>query len=120
MMRRSLLPVCAGLLLCGCAAAQPQPAPPAEPTPAEGQAQGSTAFCLFELPGSGGTRKLVNLGIVQYVEVAADELRIYYGGGNLGSGHDARIAVRSAEDGRALLQRMLNHARACAGAPATP
>jgi hypothetical protein len=54
---------------------------------------GSTAFCLYELPAVDGKRRWLNLGIVQYLELNRNELKIYYGGGNLGSGHEARITL---------------------------
>ncbi|CAG4885293.1 conserved exported protein of unknown function [Georgfuchsia toluolica] len=54
--------------------------------------KGSTAFCLYELPpDEDGKRRWINLGMVQYLEFVRNELRIYYGGGNLGSGHEARL-----------------------------
>ena len=81
--------------------------------------EGSTAFCLFPLPADNGTQRYINLGIVQYVEAAKDELRIAYGGGNLGSGHEARFPVKSREDANAVLDRMRRTAAACM-TPATP
>lgn len=75
---------------------------------------GSTAFCLFELPPDReGRRRWINLGIVQYVEAEAQELRIAYGGGNLGSGHEARIAVAGVDDALALIERMRAAAARC-------
>lgn len=72
---------------------QSLPATPASPMAVEPKT-GSTAFCLLELPAEGeGRRRWVNLGIVQYLEFSRNELRIYYGGGNLGSGHEARIPL---------------------------
>ena len=65
-------------------------------TGALAQATGSTAFCLFPVPADGGIQRWINLGIVQYVEARNDDVRIYYGGGNLGSGHEARIPVTRA------------------------
>ncbi len=73
----------------------------------------SSSFCLFELPTSGGTQRLINLGIVQYVELMPDELRIAYGGGNFGSGHDAKISLKTREEGIAIIQRMRQTAREC-------
>jgi hypothetical protein len=79
-----------------------------------GEAAASSAFCLFEVPSvSGGARRLINLGIVQYVELADGELRIAYGGGNLGSGYETKIALKSKEQGLDLLARMRKTARAC-------
>jgi hypothetical protein len=95
-MTRSLLPsmaLCA-LLLAANTAAHAQDTPPATPATATlNTVAGSTAFCLYELPGdnSDGKRRWLNLGIVQYVEFSRSELKIYYGGGNLGSGHEVRL-----------------------------
>lgn len=83
-------------------------APPPEP------AGGSTAFCLFELPGEYEDRKRwVNLGVVQYVEAGRHEVRIAYGGGNFGGGYEARIPVASAGEALAVVDRMRKAAAAC-------
>lgn len=59
-------------------------------------AKGSPTFCLYELPpDQDGKRRWINLAIVQYVEFNRKELKIYYGGGNLGSGHEARLPVHN-------------------------
>lgn len=79
---------------------------------------GSTAFCLFEIPQEGERRLWLNLGIVQYVELRADELRVYYGGGNLGSGHEFRLRA-GRKEGEAFIRRMQEAAASCA-APAVP
>lgn len=55
--------------------------------------KGSAAFCLYELPDEDGKRRWINLGMVQYLEFVRNELRIYYGGGSLGSGHEARLPI---------------------------
>lgn len=56
--------------------------------------KGSSAFCLYELPpGEDGKRRWINMGIIQYLEFNRNELRIHYGGGNLGSGHEARLPI---------------------------
>lgn len=88
--------------------------PPAAASDLEGGTT-SASFCLFELPGDGTVRRLINLGIVQYVELSRDELRIAYGGGNLGSGHEARLPLKTAEEGVALVRRMQQTARGCDG-----
>lgn len=75
---------------------------------------GSTAFCLYEIPADeNGKRRWINLGIVQYVEASRTELKIAYGGGGLGSGHDAKIPVASMEEALALLEKMRRVAAAC-------
>jgi hypothetical protein len=57
----------------------------------------------------------LNLGIVQYVEMRSDEVRVYYGGGNFGSGHELRVRIASRDEGLTFLQRMQAAAARCAG-----
>lgn len=78
------------------------------------QDAGSTAFCLFPLPAENSMQRSINLGIVQYVELRPDEVRISYGGGNLGSGHEARIPIKNREEGDAVLARLRRSAAQCA------
>lgn len=82
--------------------------------PAAAQDAGSTAFCLFPVPADGGVQRWINLGIVQYVDVRTDEVRLYYGGGNLGSGHEARIPVKSRDEADTILTRLRRSAARCA------
>jgi len=82
--------------------------------PAIAQDAGSSGFCLFVLPAENGIQRAINLGIVQYVEVRADDVRIYYGGGNLGSGYEARIPVKSRDEADAVLARLRRTAVNCA------
>jgi hypothetical protein len=117
-MRRTAFPrlTLAALLVSACAHGQSGTDPSPAVAPAGEGVTGkaaSSAFCLFEVPGSGGARKFVNLGIVQYVELAADEVRLYYGGGNLGSGHEARLPLKSRDEGPALIARMQKAAQEC-------
>jgi len=74
---------------------------------------GTTGFCLFELPATGDRRHWINLAHVQSIELQTTELRITYGGGNLGSGHEARLPIRSKDDAATLLKRLVDTARAC-------
>lgn len=75
---------------------------------------GSTAFCLYEVPvDEAGKRRWINLGIVQYVEATRSEVRIYYGGGAFGAGHDVRIQVNSMEDAHTILEKLRRVAAAC-------
>ena len=75
---------------------------------------GSTAFCLYEIPvDETGKRRWINLGIVQFVEATRSEVKISYGGGAFGSGHDARIAVNSMEDALVVLEKLRRVAAAC-------
>ena len=75
---------------------------------------GSTAFCLYEVPvEESGKRRWINLGIVQFVEATRSEVKITYGGGAFGSGHDARIAVNSMEDAHVVPEKLRRVAGAC-------
>lgn len=104
MMRLRLLStLCAALLLGQAQTAGAQPVIP-----------GSTAFCLYEVPtDEAGKRRWINLGIVQFVEATRTELKISYGGGGFGSGHETRIAVGSMEEAQAVLEKMRRVAAAC-------
>jgi hypothetical protein len=75
---------------------------------------GSTAFCLYELPAeNGGKKRWINLAIVQYVETTRDEFKIVFGGGNLGSGYEARFPISGPDEASGLLQKLMDRARAC-------
>ena len=105
MIRRAAIPLLgvAAFALTGTRAACAQPVIP-----------GSTAFCLYEIPvDEAGKRRWINLGIVQYVEATRTELRISYGGGGFGSGHDVKIPVASMEDAAVILEKMRRVAAAC-------
>lgn len=89
--------------VAGAAAAHAQPVIP-----------GSTAFCLYEVPvDETGKRRWINLGIVQFVEATRSEVKISYGGGAFGSGHDARITVNSMEEALVVLEKLRRVAAAC-------
>lgn len=75
---------------------------------------GSGNFCLYALPTDGPSTRFINLGIVQYVEVRTDALVITYGGGNLGSGYEARIPVKIRDEALALIDKLRQQARECA------
>ena len=75
---------------------------------------GSTAFCLYEVPlDEGGKRRWINLGIVQYVEATRSEVKVLYGAGAFGSGHEAKIPVGSMEEALAVVEKMRRVAAAC-------
>jgi hypothetical protein len=88
---------------------------PAAAAPNDPPAAGSVAFCLFEIPPNGERRQWVNLAHIQYIEQRNDEVRAYFGGGNLGSGHEARIPAKTPEEVAAVLQKMRAEAARCAG-----
>lgn len=75
---------------------------------------GSSAFCLFEVSSKDGTTRWVNLGIVQFVELNRERVRLTYGGGNFGSGYDNDLPVKSREEGIELIRRIQQTARECA------
>ena len=75
---------------------------------------GSTAFCLYEVPlDENGKRRWINLGIVQYVEASAREVKVVYGAGAFGAGHEARIPVSSMEEAQNVLEKLRRVAAAC-------
>lgn len=75
---------------------------------------GSTAFCLYEVPlDETGKRRWINLGIVQYIDATQTEVRIFYGAGSLGSGHEAKVPVASMEAALLVLEKMRRVAAAC-------
>ena len=75
---------------------------------------GTTAFCLYEVPlDESGKRRWINLGIVQYVEATQTEVKIFYGAGSFGSGHEARIPVTGMEAALQVLEKMRRVAAAC-------
>ncbi|MCF8178830.1 MAG: hypothetical protein K9J74_10015 [Sulfuritalea sp.] len=91
------------LLLGGWRVASAQPVIP-----------GSTAFCLYEIPvDDDGKRRWINIGIVQYVEMTDTELKIFYGGGAFGAGHEARFQIKSSAEALLILEKMRAVAAAC-------
>lgn len=105
MIRRAAIALI-GAAACALTAARMASAQPVIP--------GSTAFCLYEIPvDEAGKRRWINLGIVQFVEATRTELKISYGGGSFGAGHETRIPIGSAEDAAAILEKMRRVAAAC-------
>jgi hypothetical protein len=87
------------------------------PARAQGDASalGSPSFCLFELPPEGDQRVWMNLSFVQYIELRSGELRVFYLGGNFGSGPRLRVPVANQSEGLALIKRMQAAAASCLG-----
>ncbi len=104
-MKRLLHAACIALA-CSGASAQTPPG-----------AAGSAGFCLFALPSDNGSQRWINLGIVQFVDVHADYVQITYGGGNLGSGHEAKLPLKSRDEAPAILARLRQTAEDCARRP---
>jgi hypothetical protein len=103
-----------GAMLIGSTACAQTPSAPAAAPPFGAGSVGSGNFCLFALPADDGAQRWINLGIVQFVEIRADSVLITYGGGNLGSGHEAKIPVNSREEASAILNRLRQTAEDCA------
>ena len=75
---------------------------------------GSIAFCLYEIPvDEAGKRRWINMGIVQYVEATRTEVKIFYGAGSFGAGHEAKIPVAGMEEALSTMEKMRRVAAAC-------
>lgn len=89
-------------------------APPVHAESPPATVSGSASFCLYELPvGEDGKRRWLNLGIVQYIELNRNELRLYYGGGNFGGGYEVRLPLASPTQAEETLDRLRQAATAC-------
>lgn len=69
-------------------------------------------FCPWPVPGT-ETRHFINLTVVQTIDISDSEFRIAFGGGNLGSGHEIKLAIKQRADGQKILQDMSDTARLC-------
>ncbi|AZN37616.1 hypothetical protein [Iodobacter ciconiae] len=69
-------------------------------------------FCPWPVPGN-ETKRFINLTVVQTIDIGNEELRIAFGGGNLGSGHEIKLAIKSHAEGLKTLQEMTETARRC-------
>lgn len=69
-------------------------------------------FCPWPVPGT-ETRHFINLTVVQTIDISDTEFRIAFGGGNLGSGHEIKLALKQRADGLKILQDMGETARLC-------
>ncbi len=95
--------ICAAVALGGLRVACAEPVFP-----------GSTAYCLYEVPtDEPGKRRWINLAIVQYVEATRTELKIYFGGGSFGAGHEAKIPLASMEEAAAIMEKLRKAAAGC-------
>ena len=73
-------------------------------------AQAAT-FCAWKIPND--DKRWINLTVVQYIDVGDEDVRIAFGGGNLGSGYDIRIPTKSREDGAKILKAMQDASKQC-------
>jgi hypothetical protein len=72
----------------------------------------ASPFCLWPVPGS-ETKRFINLTVVQTIDITNEELRIAFGGGNLGSGHEIKLAIKNRAEGLKTLQEMSDTAHRC-------
>jgi hypothetical protein len=73
----------------------------------------AATFCPWKAPSEAKPERFINLTVVQYVDIADDELRVSFGGGNFGSGYDFKIATKNREDGLKILKAMQDTAKQC-------
>ncbi|WP_027468715.1 hypothetical protein [Deefgea rivuli] len=73
----------------------------------------AATFCPWKILGEAKPERFINLTVVQYVDIADDELRVSFGGGNFGSGYDVKIAIKTREDGLKILKAMQETAKQC-------
>ncbi|WP_297573528.1 hypothetical protein [uncultured Deefgea sp.] len=73
----------------------------------------AATFCPWKIPSDSKTERLINLTVVQFIDVNDEEVKIAFGGGNLGSGHDIRLATKNRDDGNQLIKSMQNAAKQC-------
>jgi len=107
---RMLNAICAAIACCGTPAAYAESVVPGSTM----FVPGSTAFCLYEIPADEpGKRRWINLGIVQYIEATRTELKIYFGGGSLGSGHEVKIPYAGMDEAAAIMEKLRKTAAAC-------
>jgi hypothetical protein len=76
------------------------------------QAALAAPFCPWPVPNS-ETKRFINLTVVQIVDINDEELRIAFGGGNLGNGHEIKLAIKTRAEGLKILQEMSEAARRC-------
>ncbi|GHD65653.1 hypothetical protein [Jeongeupia chitinilytica] len=77
----------------------------------------AATFCPYRLPGNDKSERWVNLTVVQYVELSDTEAHLVFGGGNLGSGHDVKIPLKSRDEGQKLLRDLVDTSRRCDPSP---
>lgn len=73
----------------------------------------AATFCPWKTPGEAKTERFINLTVVQFIDIGDEDVKIAFGGGNLGSGYDVKIATKSREDGFKILKAMQEAARQC-------
>ena len=70
-------------------------------------------FCAWKIPLETKPERWINLTVVQYIDLGDEEVKISFGGGNLGSGYDAKIPVKSRDEAAKILKSMQDSAKLC-------
>ncbi|QZA78032.1 hypothetical protein K4H28_00890 [Deefgea tanakiae] len=73
----------------------------------------AATFCPWKVPSEAKAERFINLTVVQFVDVGDDDVKIAFGGGNLGSGYDVRIPSKTREDANKILKSMQETAKQC-------
>jgi len=73
----------------------------------------AATFCPWKVPNEAKTERFINLTVVQFVDLSDDDVKIAFGGGNLGSGYDIRIPTKSREEGSKIIKSMQDAAKQC-------
>ncbi|QBC44169.1 hypothetical protein C1H71_11925 [Iodobacter fluviatilis] len=72
----------------------------------------ASPFCPWPVPGS-DSKRFINLTVVQTIDINDEEIKVAFGGGNLGSGHEIKTAIKNRAEGQKILQEMSEAARRC-------
>lgn len=74
----------------------------------------AATFCPWKIPNEAKTERFVNLTVVQFVDLSDEDVKIAFGGGNLGSGYDIRIPTKNRDEGSKIIKSMQETAKQCA------
>ena len=73
----------------------------------------AATFCPWKAPAEVKPERFINLTVVQYVDLSDEEIRISFGGGNLGGGYEVKVATKNREDGMKILKSMQEASKQC-------
>ncbi len=73
----------------------------------------AATFCPWKVPSDAKTERFINLTVVQFVDLGDEDVKIAFGGGNLGSGYDIRIQTKNRDDGSKIIKSMQDAAKLC-------
>lgn len=73
----------------------------------------AATFCPWKVPSDAKTERFINLTVVQFVDLGDEDVKIAFGGGNLGSGYDIRIPSKSRDDSGKIIKSMQEAAKQC-------